>query len=274
MPITGFVSCSLGLAVPSTLDSATLAWVAAVVANGGTVSNGRKTLVNNLIVGLKFDGVWTKLDRLVLLAAENMQSALTDLVTGFFCTVNGSPAFTVDRGYTGVDGSTTDYIDILFVPSLNGVNYTQNAASLSIWNVTNISPASGGVGMGTFDATETDIYATYLDGNVYGRINDTPSSGSQGPPATRAGHWFLNRSGASTSQIYQNGSLFGSPNGTSGALSNNPMYILALGGVANSASTGSPQQQAMASIGGNLSSTNVANFYNRLRTYMTAVGVP
>jgi hypothetical protein len=30
----------------------------------------------------------------------------------------------------------------------------------------------------------------------------------------------------------------------------------------------------MASIGSSLSSTDVTNFYNRLRTYMTAVGVP
>jgi len=37
---------------------------------------------------------------------------------------------------------------------------------------------------------------------------------------------------------------------------------------------GSNIQAAMASIGSSLSSTDATNFYNRLRTYMTAVGVP
>ena len=39
-----------------------------------------KKLVNDLIVGLKTDGVWTKLDRLWIFAAENAKSSIIDMV--------------------------------------------------------------------------------------------------------------------------------------------------------------------------------------------------
>ena len=87
-------------------DAATIAWVNQVVTNGGTVSAGRQTLVDNLIVGLKADGIWTKLERLWLFAAENTISALTDLVGLTLATANNSPTFTADVGYTGVDAGT------------------------------------------------------------------------------------------------------------------------------------------------------------------------
>jgi hypothetical protein len=37
---------------------------------------------------------------------------------------------------------------------------------------------------------------------------------------------------------------------------------------------GAGYQIAMASIGSSLNSTEATNFYNRLRTYMTSMGVP
>ena len=81
-------------------EAETTAWVAEVVSNGGTVSAGRQTIVNDLIAGLKADGVWIKLDRLWLFAAEDQPSALTDLVGLTLATAVNSPTFTADEGYT------------------------------------------------------------------------------------------------------------------------------------------------------------------------------
>src|SRR5215475_3606794 len=83
------------------LDAATTAWVAQVVTNGGSVSSGRQTLVDNFIVGAKADGFWTKLDRLWFHWAENQPQALTDMIALTLATAVNSPTFTVDRGYTG-----------------------------------------------------------------------------------------------------------------------------------------------------------------------------
>ena len=62
------------------------------------VSSTRRTLVDALIRGLKTDGVWSKLDRLWLFAAENATSALVDVKEGRLATAVSSPTFTTDRG--------------------------------------------------------------------------------------------------------------------------------------------------------------------------------
>jgi hypothetical protein len=70
-------------------------WAAAVVAAGGSVSgtltSGRKKLINDLIMGLMADGVWSKLDRLWLFAAENSQSALIDIKGAVSATAVNTP---------------------------------------------------------------------------------------------------------------------------------------------------------------------------------------
>jgi hypothetical protein len=258
------------------LDPATTAWVAAVIANGGTVSGTQQGFVDTLIKGLKADGIFSKLDRLWLFASENTFQALTDIVADALATAVGAPTFNANLGYTGQDAaSPTKYIDSGFNASTAGGNFTQNAASLSIWSVTNTASVNGGacIGMAVTGVTQSNIFDTFTDGNVYGRINDSTASGAQGVPGTRMGHWLINRSGTSATQLYQNASLFSSPNATSGALVNADCIILAF--ISDGSEVlGTPQQVAMASIGGNLSGTNVTNFYTRLRAYMTSVGVP
>jgi hypothetical protein len=260
------------------LDPATTAWAAQVVTNGGTVSAGRKTTVNNLIVGLKGDGVWTKLDRLFILAAENTQSSLTDLVGLTLAVASGSPTFTVDRGWTGVDIATsTMWIDTGFNPGTAGGNYSLNSAHLSAWSNSNIATVNGGViiggdGAGALPATE--LFPQYADGNAYFRINDAANSGGTAN-ANSTGHYIANRTGAALSGGYKNGSLFATLNQTSGG----PISLLANISILSDNNptqhtNGSGHQITMASIGGGLSSTDASNFYNRLRTYMTAVGVP
>jgi hypothetical protein len=277
MPITGFVSCSLGIAVPSTLDSTTLAWVAAVIANGGTVSLNRRTIVNNLIVGLKIDGIWAKLDRLWIHAAENTQSALTDMVALTLAVANGSPAFAANLGYTGVDSSTTVYIS-------TGVNlltfsgaFGANAGHISAWsNTDTTSSVTGGCIIGSSRGNGgsglVEIFPLFFSGNAFWNCN---GSGIALAETHSLGHYIANRSDSNNEQAYLNGSNVGNntPSPPSG-LANVPIIILACNDETVGINFGSACQVTMVSIGGSLSTTDATNFYNRLRTYMTAVGVP
>lgn len=266
------------VATPS-VDSSTTAWVAAVVANGGSVSAGRQTTVNNLIVGLKADGVWTKLDRLWLFAGENAASALTDLVADVLATATGSPAFVADRGYTGVDADpATVYIDSNTNTTSLGGNYTTNSAHVSAWSNTNtVSSANGGAIMGFYTAggSRTYIFPRYPGDVAFIEANE-PSPEFAGTASTDStGHWVADRTDASTETAYRNGAVFANPNMAAATPSNTNCVFLAaheLGSGTNK--TGSACQLAMGSIGGGLTGTDVTNFYNRLRTYMTAVGVP
>lgn len=256
--------------MPFSVDADTTAWESAVVTAGGSVSSGRLTIVNNLIVGLKADGIWSKLDRLWILAAENIPSARADLVARVSLTDTGDlPTFTTDRGYAGHDNAgPTKYLITGFVPNTHGVTFTQNSAHISAWNRTNTSTGGGGCLGG---CAGSNMFVTFTDGNLYGRINDSPESGSQGSVADRTGHWVVNRSGSSASQIYRNASIVTSPNQASGALATHGMFILALNN-AGSNFAGTPNELAAFSIGGSLNGTEVTNFRSRLQTYMTAVG--
>lgn len=276
MPITGYMP---GLALSlQPLDPATLAWVAAVVAAGGTVSTVRKTLVNNMIAGLKVDGLWDLIDRLWILAAENTQSALIDMKALVMAVPHGSPAFAVNRGYTGVDASTTVYLDTMTNLSSYGGQFVTNSGHASGWSNTNTTSGSGGGCIfGSTTASDgnnqTSIVPQYFDGNAYFRVNDsTPSGGSL--IANSTGHFLVNRDSISTTQGYVNGSLFFSPNAASGTLANLNDVMLAINDNILGVNFGGGYQLTMHSIGGNLSGAQVSSFYNRLRTYMTAVGVP
>lgn len=276
MPITGFVSHGLGIAVPSTLDSSTVAWVAAVVANGGTVSLNRQNIVNNLIVGLKTDGVWLKLDRLWILAAENNFSALTDMVALSLATeVNpqGTLVFTVDKGY--FEANSDDYVNANVNLSTYGGQFVTNSGHVSAWSNTNVAGLGVLLGISSTSntANQTTIVPQYSDNTAIFRCNDgIPSTGVT--VADALGHYVANRSDVSATQGYKNGSNIINPNAAAGSIPNVNLAILDFNDTVVGPTFGSIQQCSQVSVGANLSATDVTNFYNRLRTYMTAVGVP
>jgi hypothetical protein len=272
------LSVSSGKVASVSINPAAQTWANAVIAAGGTVSAGRLTLVSNLINTLQSASIWTKFDRLWLFAAENSQSALRDIVAAAAATATGSPTFTTDRGYTGTDASSTVYIDSGFNASTAGGNFTQNSAHISMWSNTNAaSTASGGVAIGltTSGGQQSNILPKYSDGNAYFRVNDTSVGASAGVAnANSTGHYLANRSGAAAQQGYRNAVDMGIVAVSSQALINGNMTILGQLSTPATHSLGDAHQNCGVSIGGSLTSGEVTSFYNALRTYMTAVGVP
>jgi len=238
-------------------DPATTAWVNAVISDGGTVSAGRRTLINNLIVDLKASTIWTKLDRLWLWAAENTQSALRDLVaTALAANASGTPTFTADDGYTmsGVVGITTN-----FNPATAGGLYTQNSAHVSFWAFDTPTVNVQAIGNG---ATRVAIYPSFT-GNVFMKVND--NSGDAFATANPTGFYLANRSSSTARTGYINGTSIGSYGSVASvALDSQDIF----------AGTFSYDKTMSAfSLGMDVDSVQLT-FYNILRTYMTAVGVP
>ena len=203
MFLPGFHIAMGGLSAGFDGEAETVAWIADVVSNGGTVSDARAALVDDLIVALKADGVWTKLDRLWLFAAENQPSALTDLVALDLATAVNSPSFTADQGYTG-NGSTS-YVNTTYNPTTDAVSYALNSASVSFWGRTNRASNSteqiGAVsGSGAFiDVFEGNTLWFFINTNSFSSVPNTLGSD---------GFFTLNRSGSAGAnvQVYRNGS--------------------------------------------------------------------
>jgi hypothetical protein len=225
-----------------------------------------------LIDGLVADGLWPKLDVLHIYATQNTATAQLNLVSGSYpASLNGSPAFTADRGYTGIDGSSTVYINTGFNPTTApSAKFTQNLAHLSAWNLVNATQANPAIGI--MGSIRSMLHIRYITDVTFYELNGS-YDGSGGVSNTDArGHHLVNRTTSTNVQGYRNGSSVVSSGTATTGLPN--LNIYSLGANNGGTPAGAGVQLTMASIGSSLSSTQATNFYNRLRTYMTAVGVP
>jgi hypothetical protein len=259
------------------LDSSTTAWISAVNSHGGTVSAGRKTVVDNLITTLKSNGLWATVDRIWLTAAENAPSALTDLVAGALATAHngGSLTFTADRGYQDTTNPTSgSYIDSGFNPATApSPHFVTDAGYLFGW--TNSAGADVGalVGQGSAIAAGFSRLNTNNASVMYWDLNSVDTTGGSSIPAPAVtGLYLLNRrAGTGAQSVDVNGAVYGSNTITStGPLSAN--FTGLAGGVPSVYSTS--QICAFGFGGPGQSGVNRTAFYNAMRTYMTAVGVP
>lgn len=254
-----------------TLDTATSAWISAVISNGGTVSAGRAITVDALIVSLKNAGIWTKLDYLWLFAGENAPSARTDIRGLQLATLSVTPpTFTADRGYTG--NSSSAFIDTGIANNFGTGGYQRDAASFFAWNNTSGADAGGLAGTNT-SARHAAIFPEYIDTNSYSILNGDSAGWTfifaNDPAAT--GLYLLNRTSSVDVTLDINGTQSQSTStDTSFALTADTFTAL----VAFGGSNYSGRQCSALGLGGALSGTDRTNINSYLRTYMTAVGVP
>lgn len=223
----------------------------------------RTAAYSNLICGLVTDGVWAKLDALYILATLDTGNAVLNLVsTNYTLTANGAPAFAADGGYTGVASSTTVYLDTGFNPATAAGLFTLNSAHLSGW--TNTNNQTSNEMMGAYDGSNlADI--TFQVGGLGERLNN--ASANTVANANNIGHLVAARTGATTDNIYVNGTGIAPDTTPSVALPNSNIFILNVSS-SGSAVNGSAAQIAAASIGSGLTGGDATNFYNQLNTYM------
>lgn len=254
---------SKSLRSSSTLDPATQAWIAAV--GSSNVSTPRAALVDAMIVGLKADGVWTKLDRLWLFAAENTASALVDMVADTTATPTLGPVFTADRGYAG--NGLNAYIDSNLPNNFGTGNFQRNAACYFGWS--NTAGMDGGGLFGTFLGTKSQLFPLFTDGTTYGCINsgvwDFAYAGTG-----ETGLYLMNRTGSLDSTLDVNG-VQTAVNSTNASTAQSVVPFDAL--YANAGDQYSSRQCSALGLGGALTPTERVAVYTRTRAYMTAVGV-
>lgn len=248
-------------------DSDAKAWKAAVTGAGGSVSIGRLGAVSALISALKNGGVWSNLDRLWLLAAENSQQALVDLVARASATAVNAPAFTANRGYQG--NGTSSWIDSGFNAATAGGNFSQNDASWGVWVET---AASSGCLIGNDNGTYSRLQV--------GASNSREVSivGSVGGPAFNAtdptGFVHCQRLDSTTVEGYDRTGLKVSNNTITSSPSsswNRNVGILCVNYTAPGLFFSG--RLSHAHIGKSMSAAQIAALNNAMRAYMTAVGV-
>jgi hypothetical protein len=262
-------------------DADMLAWAANITANFGiTVSGLTKTRVNDLIVGLKADGVWDKIDVIWLFASDNTnyQQTVVDLKTrgqiAGIGTITQSAA-----GWTG-DG-TTGYIRTQFTPSVDGVNWTATsfhmAASIQNSRTTNLDHEACGVALSSIDTSVrllplSSFFPGKLAWNAQTAVNSYAANTS---PTNAKGLYVVTLSTPTSQAIYKNGNTTPVDTDTKpcSGLPTSGVYVLALN-FGDSPLGFSADTVGFFCCGGTLTAAQAASLASRVNTYLTAWGVP
>ena len=250
-------------------DADTLAWQAAVIAAGGSVSAARRDLVDALILSLKSSGVWSRLDRLWLHAAENSAQGLVDLKGASGATAVNAPTFTANRGFQG--NGTTSYLNTNFNPgTAPSPNYTRNDAGYGYWEVSADSGSSAPIG------NNNDKNRIVTGGTTPRAFEVNSATATNGVVVTTAtGHFHAQRTGATAAALYRNGVSFNTSGETSQAVVSCNFHVHSSPSGTGSGTPGalSAAQVGASWIGASLSGYEAA-FYSAMRIHMTAIGVP
>jgi hypothetical protein len=258
------------LAVQAVIEGApahsaqTLAYLARTV-GGNEGGNGAN--IATLIDGLVSDGVWAQLDCLYILAQQNVTDAQLNLIGTSYPIILDGSTFVSYNGFSGFTTGLNTGFNAATAPS---PNYTQNSANYGIWSklVANETAAQIGTSANGI-AGESNILNNYSGTAFYGRINSTTgTSASVAQPGSK-GLFVTERTSSSSTTLYWNGVSQGIVTDPSASPESGNFRIGAVPG-----SSDSGQTLCEAHIGASLGASLNLALYNRIRTYMTAVGVP
>jgi hypothetical protein len=227
-------------------------------------TEARKAAINTLVVALKASYVWDSLDLLYVLAAADAQAARINWKNPGVKTASAvnAPTFNADRGYTG-DGSSSR-LDTGWTPSTEGVNYTQDSASMWVWSLTNSQSSGSDAGNLSTPPTMRIAARTATDEFFY-RANDAISN-TVASTTSSLGFFGSQRRAATDKRAWRNGVQLALVGTASTGIPAQSQWIC---GANNSAF--SSRQLAAAAWGASLSGKEL-QFYTALLAYMQRVG--
>jgi hypothetical protein len=182
-------------------------------------SANQQILQNQLVLSLKDKGLWNKKDAFGLFATDgNVDFALICWKRLIKMDAINSPTFTINGGFDG-NGSSS-YIDTLFRPAIDGVNFLQDDA---------------GVSVNTNTFVENDYIlgtSSVASGNLRIRQKDNPDSQINGDVFNASGVDFVVTGNIHVDRISStevtsrssDGSVTNSSNST--GLTSNPIWLL------------------------------------------------
>jgi hypothetical protein len=229
----------------------------------GGNEGGNAAPITALICGLVADGVWAKLDALYVLAQQNQADARLNLISASYPLV-GTPPFTAYQGFYNFV-TAASFLDTGFNSTTAvGAHYTQNSASFSTWDY---SVTVSGTGPTIGSGATSHMFPEFAGGVFYARVNN----GSAGSVTTTITHGLFvgDRPDASNIYPYQNGVSTGGPLAFASQTPDNANFTI--GGYSGS---GTNDMLSAVHIGASLGAAGQLALYNRLRTYLSAVGVP
>jgi len=182
-------------------------------------------------------------------------------------TAYNAPTFTANQGFLGAN---TKYIDCNWIPSSNGVNFTQNSASLIIYVRTDVLSVGGHGTYNNADNKNTVIIPTYTNDRLFAGVNQQTWNYKLAPN-DGDGMFVSSRTAAAVIKVYRNKvEVISETNASTGAPTHSP-YCLAYNDD-NVAAEFRADQVSMYAWGAGMTQTQVNNFCDPFNAAMTALG--
>ncbi len=235
----------------------------AFVTNAGIVDQVEANAINNLVIGMKADGLWTKMKAVYPFVGGSSTSHSYNLrnTAQYQITWNGGWTWNSN----GVTGSANGYGNTGLIP--NSV-LSISSGHLSIYSRTNVS---GGYDMGSGSGTgavENSLISRWTDNKFYSQYG-TPTYPNVANTDSR-GLFIANRNSATNTIGYKNGIKVIDTAQTSSQLSTTALVISAIN-ASGAISSYSLRNYAFASIGDGLTDTEAANFYTAVQAFQVAL---
>ena len=242
----------------------------------GGNEGGNAVAITALICGLVTDGVidgtlagtttcGTHLDALYVLAQQNVADARLNLC-GTSYSLTGTATFTAYRGFSGF---TDPSLDTGFNPSsASSPHYIGSSANLGVWLY---NAPDGKIPLGRIPLRPLRTFFQNLVITIF--MLQLAALMLIPPPyrQRQRGCILADRSSTSTINNYYNGVSLTTNASAFVGFAANDIFIGSAGATGGWATTNTLSE---AHIGGSLGATLNLALYNRLRTYMTAIGVP
>lgn len=232
----------------------------------------QQTAINNLVVGMKADGIWTKMKAIYPFVGGtatthkwNLKDP-RDLDAAFRLVFNGGWT----HSSTGATpNGTNGYADTKLVPSsvlgqnsTHFSNYFPNFAAEAACQIGVLSVGNVGA-----------LYAFYRLSSTVGayiRANQSTDTFANSSQIDNSGLRIVSRTASDLTKVYVNNTNNYSSTQVSTDLSVNAISISALNS-ANTRNNFSALQQSFCSIGDGLTDTEAANLYTRVQAFQTSL---
>jgi hypothetical protein len=249
----------------------------AFVTNAGIVDQVEANAINNLVIGMKADGVWSKMKAIYPFVGGtasthkfNLKNPL-DTDAAFRLTFHGG----ITHSSTGMVGNATNgYADTKFI---TGTNFTSSTSKhLSFYLRTNNVVSGDPVDMGSIDSGSALVGNDFLfngnSNNIGGQLSTTTVTSAT---TDRKGFSFITKNGTSQS-VWKNGTKLNTTSGTGDSSGELPVWLCGISLGSSSTSNFFPygptnNQFAFASLGDGLNDTEATNLNTRVTTFQTAL---
>lgn len=248
----------------ASFDADAVAFFNRVTTAGGTLSNTEKVAVNQLVLDLKANSLWTPMKAIYPMVGASAAACAQNLKSSSFTGSFTSGWTFASTGAT--PNGTSAYMDTNFNPNTSLTSIL--SAHIGIYSRTqsrtgcDVSVNQGGAELTI--AADLNLIGIYGLSNIGSQYAGNTSSN------TSVGFFLANRQSATNNKIIQGTTTLATQ--TTSSSSTKPNANVFVGGQ-NNAGLGLPtaRQQAFVSIGDGLTDTQASNFYTAVQAFQTTL---